>query len=170
MEQAIHPEAEVLYAVSYDSPLGNLKITGSDKGIVSVLFTDDLQGKQSPAAVLPGMQECIRQLDEYFAGKRRTFYMDFDLRGTEFQKKVWNELLNIPYGKTISYLELARRLGDEKVIRAAGTANGKNPLAIIIPCHRVIGSDGKLVGYAGGMHRKQWLLEFEKGEKQGELF
>jgi methylated-DNA-[protein]-cysteine S-methyltransferase len=113
-EQANHPETEMLHSIRYDSPLGNLIITGSDKGIVSVLFTDDLEGEQSSGDVLPGMQECIRQLDEYFAGKRRTFSLDFDLRGTEFQKKVWMELLNIPFGKTISYLGLARRLAMRK--------------------------------------------------------
>lgn len=108
------------------------------------------------------------QLDEYFAGKRTSFDLPLDLQGTEFQLKVWNELLKIPYGKTISYKELSLRLGNLLAIRAAGAANGANPISIIVPCHRVIGSDGSLTGYAGGLWRKKWLLELESGT--AELF
>jgi len=157
----------LLESVCYRSPAGNLKITASGSGITSVQFADDFE---EAGSAYPLLKECVRQLDEYFSGKRNFFSLDFDMQGTDFQKKVWMELLKIPFGKTISYLELARRLGDEKVIRAAGSANGKNPVAIIIPCHRVIGSNGDLVGYAGGLQRKQWLLEFESGMQQAKLF
>jgi methylated-DNA-[protein]-cysteine S-methyltransferase len=103
------------------------------------------------------------QLNEYFSRKRKVFDLEIDLQGTDFQKQVWMELLKIPYGKTISYKELALRLGNHGVIRAAGAANGANPVSIIVPCHRVIGSDGSLTGYAGGLWRKKWLLELEAG-------
>src|SRR4029079_5448131 len=114
-------------------------------------------------------KECAAQLNDFFAGKRKDFSVKLNPSGTNFQVQVWNELLKIPFGKTISYLELARRLGDEKKIRAAGTANGRNPIPIIIPCHRVIGSDGSLVGYGGGLSKKKWLIEFESGKKQTQL-
>jgi methylated-DNA-[protein]-cysteine S-methyltransferase len=104
---------------------------------------------------------CARQFDEYFAGTRKEFNLITDPKGTPFQESVWKELLNIPYGFTISYLELSRRLNHEKAIRAVGSANGKNPINIIIPCHRVIGMDGSLTGYGGGLWRKKWLLEHE---------
>ncbi len=107
------------------------------------------------------IQQCLKQMDEYFAGQRRVFDFPFGQEGTPFQKKVWNELLNIPFGKVISYLELSKRIGDPKAIRAVGTSNGKNQLCIVVPCHRVIGSDGKLVGYGGGQWRKRWLLDHE---------
>ncbi len=107
----------------------------------------------------------IRQLDEYFSRKRKVFDLELDLQGTDFQKQVWMELLKIPYGRTITYKELSIRLGNPGVIRAAGAANGANPVSIIVPCHRVIGSDGSLTGYAGGLWRKKWLLDFESDEK-----
>ena len=112
----------------------------------------------------------INQLSEYFEGKRTSFDLPFGLEGTDFQKRVWAELLNIPFGKTRSYMEQAKALGDVKAIRAVASANGQNKIAIIIPCHRVIGSDGSLTGFAGGLHRKKWLLEFETPPIQGELF
>ena len=110
-----------------------------------------------------------KQLSEYFSGSRKSFSMKLDLQGTEFQKRVWNELTKIPYGKTITYKELAVRLGNVKSIRAAGTANGANPIPIIIPCHRVIGSDGSLTGYAGGLEMKEKLLQLE-GSREPNLF
>lgn len=112
----------------------------------------------------------VEQLKAYFSGKLRSFDIQTDLEGTSFQQKVWKELRNIPFGKTISYLELSKRLGDVKAIRAVASANGRNPLWIIIPCHRVIGSDGSLTGYAGGLYRKKWLLEHEGVIKQQSLF
>ncbi len=105
--------------------------------------------------------QSVEQLIQYFQGQRRTFDFPVYQQGTSFQEKVWNELIGIKYGKTISYLELARRLGDTKVIRAAASANGKNNIAIVVPCHRVIGSKNDLVGYAGGLWRKKWLLQHE---------
>jgi methylated-DNA-[protein]-cysteine S-methyltransferase len=112
----------------------------------------------------------ITQLKEYFNKTRTHFQLKLNPEGTGFQKKVWRQLETIPFGKTTSYQNLANNLGDPKVIRAAASANGKNPIAIVIPCHRVIGSDGSLTGYAGGLHRKKWLLEHESPVKQGKLF
>ncbi|MGE5352527.1 MAG: methylated-DNA--[protein]-cysteine S-methyltransferase [Acidobacteriota bacterium] len=143
----------------YISPFGCLKIKASDEALLAVDFIEE--GEYTSGSSHPVLKETIRQLDEYFKHKRNIFEIRLETEGTPFQKRVWNELLKIPFGSTISYLELARRLGDEKVIRAAGTANGKNPIPIIIPCHRVIGSNGKLVGYAGGLHIKEWLLRHE---------
>ena len=151
--------------------MGNLRILATEAGISAVgFYEEEIPAKDESRQDGLFLADCVRQLDEYFQGNRKVFSVPFDLQGTDFQKKVWTELLNIPFGKTISYIELARRLGDEKVIRAAGSANGKNPVAILIPCHRVIGSNGELVGYAGGLQRKQWLLEFESGARQTSLF
>jgi methylated-DNA-[protein]-cysteine S-methyltransferase len=110
------------------------------------------------------------QLNEYFEGSRKHFDLKLNPEGTDFQKKVWKQLEQIPYGKTLSYLELSEQLGNVKAIRAVANANGKNPLWIVVPCHRVIGSNGSLTGYAGGLHRKQWLLEHESPYKQQSLF
>ncbi|MCU0405275.1 MAG: methylated-DNA--[protein]-cysteine S-methyltransferase [Chitinophagaceae bacterium] len=155
------------------SPLGKLLITDEDDYISEIRFLED--GDQFPQEQPTHLTlEAVRQLNEYFEGNRNAFEFPVHQDGTVFQQKVWQELLNIPFGKTISYLELARRLGDEKTIRAAASANGKNKLAIVVPCHRVIGIHGKLVGYAGGLWRKKWLLEHEKAisgqPKQGSLF
>jgi methylated-DNA-[protein]-cysteine S-methyltransferase len=140
------------------TPVGFIEIKGDEAGIVSILFFD----KAQPTSETPQLlKECIDQLQEYFAGKRREFSIKINPQGTEFQKKVWNELRKIPYGTTITYKELAIRLGDVLCIRAAGTANGKNKINIIIPCHRVIGSDGSLTGYGGGLPRKRFLLQYE---------
>ena len=116
------------------------------------------------------LKETVNQLQEYFDGKRTDFTFKLNLKGTDFQQKVWRELSKIPFGKTISYLDLAKKLGDPKVIRAAASANGKNPIWIVIPCHRVIGTDGSLTGYAGGLWRKKWLLEHENPSNQQSLF
>ena len=151
-----------------ETPVGWLLIEADSIGICRVSFLDDKkEDDANPSSIT---SDCIGQLKEYFAGKRTAFSLPLNFSGTDFQKKVWSELMKIPYGKTISYQELALRLGDDKVIRAAGTANGKNPVAIIVPCHRVIGSDGTLVGYTGGLWRKKMLLEFEAGKKQAALF
>lgn len=117
-------------------------------------------GKPDPQ-LSPLLLQCVEELIQYFQGQRRQFEVPIHQEGTGFQTKVWNELLSIGYGKTISYLELSKRLGDVKAIRAAASANGKNNIAIIVPCHRVIGSDQTLVGYGGGLWRKKWLLEHE---------
>jgi methylated-DNA-[protein]-cysteine S-methyltransferase len=151
-----------------DTPLGHAKIIGDDHGITSVSILDT---KQELSSVVPEiLLECVTQLKAYFKNERKTFDLKLNPKGTLFQKKVWKQLETIPYGKAISYLELSKQLGDVKVIRAAANANGKNPLWIIVPCHRVIGSDGSLTGYAGGLHRKQWLLNHESEYKQQSLF
>ncbi len=151
----------------YKSPVGWLEIVEENDCLVEVRFLDDesISISQNPKGIL---KDAIQQLGEYFSGSRTEFKLPLSPKGTDFQKKVWDELQNIEFGKTVSYMDIAKRLGDPKVIRAAGTANGKNPIAVIIPCHRVIGSDGSLTGYSGGLKRKQWLLEHESS--QGMLF
>ena len=152
----------------YKSPIGTLEIKGDTDGIQSVLFIDeDVEETKKSSEVL---QNCITQLDEYFSGTRKEFELHLNIKATKFQEKVWKALLHIPFGKTRSYLEQAKALGDVKAIRAVASANGKNPIAIIIPCHRIIGSDGSLTGYAGGIHRKKWLLEHEGVLTQQSLF
>ena len=150
------------------TPLGSAKLEGDENGIssVTVIESDEPESKIIPEVLV----DAVYQLNEYFEGERQNFDLLINPEGTEFQKKVWNSLLEIPYGKTISYLELSKKLGDVKAIRAVASANGKNPLWIIIPCHRVIGSDGSLTGYAGGLHRKKWLLNHESPSKQKSLF
>ena len=150
------------------SPLGMLEITGSHGVIFSVQFLDNKKAK--PTKVPASLQKCATQLEEYFSWKRKTFDVPLQPNGTSFQRHVWDALLKIPFGKTTSYLKLSRQLGDEKSIRAVASANGKNPIGIIIPCHRVIGSHGEMVGYAGGIKRKEWLLAHERCEEQLGLF
>lgn len=150
------------------SPVGYLKIMGDEHGVTAVRFMDS---EIVPSEIIPeSLLSAITQLKEYFSKTRTEFQLKLNPEGTEFQKKVWKLLKGIPYGKTNSYQQMANALGDPKVIRAAASANGKNPIAIVIPCHRVIGSDGSLTGYAGGLYRKKWLLEHESPVKQGELF
>lgn len=151
-----------------ETPLGYAKIVGDDNGInsVSILDTQEELSDTIPEPLL----DCVIQLKEYFNETRKTFDLKLNAEGTVFQKKVWKELETIPFGKSISYLQLSKQLGDVKAVRAAASANGKNPLWIIVPCHRVIGSDGSLTGYAGGLHRKQWLLNHESEYKQQSLF
>jgi methylated-DNA-[protein]-cysteine S-methyltransferase len=156
----------VIRSAFLTSPLGVIKVSTTDEGIASVLFTDE----SGVSDEHPHLTQAITQLNEYFANKRNTFDLPLAPEGTDFQKRVWNELLGLPFGKTTTYLDMAKRLGDEKVIRAAASANGKNPIAIIIPCHRVIGSGGKLTGYAGGLWRKEWLLKHEGATAQNDLF
>lgn len=153
----------------YKSKAGILELIGKAGYIEEIRFVDKMVENRNRE--IPGfLQECYNQLDEYFNFKREEFTIGIKLTGTDFQQLVWRELLKIPFGKTISYLELAERLGDPKVIRAAASANGKNKIAIVVPCHRVIGADGKLVGYAGGLERKRRLLEHERGELELNLF
>jgi methylated-DNA-[protein]-cysteine S-methyltransferase len=148
-----------LYTSYYSSPVGLLKLQCSDKYIKAVSFCD--VDKQSPGEEHKLLHACSRQLEEYFSGKRKQFTLPLNQDGTEFQTRVWELLTKIPYGKTISYNDLAKQYGDLKAIRAVASANGKNNIAIIVPCHRVIGSDHSLVGYAGGLWRKKWLLDHE---------
>lgn len=146
----------------YHSPVGVLKIAGTTEYISEVTFWDKSE-KMPPhhKHLPPVIIHCVEQLIEYFNGQRRVFELPLNQSGTPFQKETWNELLTIPFGKTISYLELARKTGDSKATRAVANANSKNNIAIIVPCHRVIGSNKELTGYAGGLWRKKWLLEHE---------
>ena len=156
-----------LASVTVRTPLGLAQISGNELGIQSVRIIDEGELSSEIPVVL---KDAVQQLSEYFEGNRTEFQLKLNPKGTEFQQKVWNALLQIPFGKTTSYQQLTLQLGDPKAIRAVASANGKNPLWIIIPCHRVIGSDGALTGYAGGLHRKQWLLDHEQPNKQQVLF
>lgn len=147
------------YTTYYPSPLGKLKIQCSDEHVQAVLFCEN--GTELETENHPLLQKCISQLDEYFSGSRKEFSLPLQQEGTVFQQKVWDLLCRIPFGKTISYHQLTTQYGDLKAIRAVASANGKNNLAIIVPCHRVIGSNQSLTGYAGGLWRKKWLLEHE---------
>jgi methylated-DNA-[protein]-cysteine S-methyltransferase len=150
------------------SPLGYTKITGDVSGISSVTVLDS---EEKVTDIIPiDLEDCAFQLQEYFQGIRKNFDLKLNPEGTYFQKQVWKQLEHIPYGKTVSYLDLSKQLGDVKAIRAVANANAKNPLWIIVPCHRVIGTDGSLTGYAGGLHRKEWLLNHESQYKQQSLF
>lgn len=154
------------------SPIGTIEIISDGEAINAVNFVEKNEWKENN--IVPKLvQCCTTELEAYFKGELKEFSFPIAQKGTDFQQKVWAELVKIPYGTTISYMELSRRIGDVKAIRAVGTSNGKNKLGIIVPCHRVIGSDGSLTGYAGGLWRKKHLLELERtvsGTKQGELF
>lgn len=154
-----HKMVQSLKAV-YRSEIGLIEIIGTETAITSLNFVDN--DRDEILAVHPALQECVSQLDAYFKGTRREFELELAPEGTPFQQQVWRELLKIPYGRTTSYLEIARAIGNEKAVRAVGAANGQNPISIIIPCHRVIGADGKLTGYGGGLWRKEWLLNHER--------
>jgi methylated-DNA-[protein]-cysteine S-methyltransferase len=151
------------YKTYYASPIGNIRITCNESCITELHFLhqEEAGGQDNLRDAPPVLQQSLDQLIEYFQGQRKTFDLPVYQQGTDFQQRVWNELLNIPFGKTISYLTLAKRLGDPKAIRAAAATNGKNNIAIIVPCHRVIGSNNDLIGYASGIWRKRWLLEME---------
>lgn len=152
----------------YKTPIGTAKIVGDKNGISAITVMDDAIKK---SAEIPDiLRDCVQQLDEYFKGSRKKFDLKLNPKGTDFQKRVWKELLFVSYGKTRTYLEQAKQLGDVKAIRAVASANGKNPIWIVIPCHRIIGSDGSLTGYAGGIWRKKWLLEHENPSAQQSLF
>jgi methylated-DNA-[protein]-cysteine S-methyltransferase len=149
------------YTTFYDSKVGLLKIVSTEKAITGVNFSGKKKIK-SDKNLPPILKKCQKQLDQYFNGKRQNFSLKLQIEGTDFQKKVWEQLQHIPYGATASYKDIARAVGNEKAVRAVGSANGKNNIAIIIPCHRVIGQDGNLVGFGGGLWRKVWLLNHEK--------
>ncbi|EQK43070.1 methylated-DNA-[]-cysteine S-methyltransferase family protein [[Clostridium] bifermentans ATCC 638] len=149
---------EKLYYGYYKSPIGNLRIVVDESSLVALDFNED-EKKQSDEHRY--INEVKKQLDEYFKGTRELFDLNIKMNGTDFQNKVWNELTKIPYGETISYKELATRIGNDKACRAVGNANNKNKISIVIPCHRVVGSNKKLVGYAGGLEKKEWLINHE---------
>lgn len=154
--------------INMKTPLGTAVISGDENGISSITIFDD---EREISPVIPDeLQEAYQQLQDYFNGKRIDFTFKLNPSGTEFQKRVWQGLLEIPFGKTVSYQELSVKLGDVKAIRAVASANGKNPLWVVVPCHRVIGTDGSLTGYAGGLWRKKWLLDHENPVKQQSLF
>ncbi|MDA3862118.1 MAG: methylated-DNA--[protein]-cysteine S-methyltransferase [Melioribacteraceae bacterium] len=142
------------------SPIGQLKLIADENSVNSILFVfpDTAMESENSNEVL---EICKQQLNEYFSGERKEFNVDISQEGTEFQQKVWSELFKIPHGKTVSYNYIAEKVGGKNMMRAVGSANGKNQISIIVPCHRVIGSDGSLTGYAGGMWRKEWLLKHE---------
>lgn len=148
------------YQTYYKSKIGTIKITGTENAITSLDFVENEE--RNNMDIPDVLVECVKQIDEYFQGYRKDFSVKIQLEGTDFQKKVWNELLKIPFGKTVSYMDIAKSIGNEKSVRAVGKANGDNKIAIIIPCHRVIGSNGNLIGYGGGLWRKEWLLKHEK--------
>jgi len=157
-----------MQTVYIKTPLGTAEITGDVNGISSIIILD--VEKEASIEIPQHFELAVSELNDYFVSNRTDFKFKIEPHGTDFQKKVWQELRNIPFGKTISYMDLSKKLGDIKAIRAVASANGKNPLWIVIPCHRVIGSDGSLTGYAGGLWRKKWLLEHENALKQASLF
>ena len=150
---------ETCYAY-YKSPIGLIEVGGTEDAVTSLFFVEERRPDVTSNAVCA---EAVRQLAEYFDGTREDFELPLELTGTEFQRQVWVELTAIPFGQTVSYGDLARAIGKPTAVRAVGAANGDNPVSIIVPCHRVIGSDGGLTGYGGGLERKEWLLRHEGG-------
>ena len=162
-----------IQTVAVDSPLGKLVIKASEEYVLSLLFLVS-EKRPFPAEIVLEEEEkstllsdCVQQLADYFEGKRFSFDLPLKQEGSPFRQKIWKALQDIPYGSTISYHELSKRPGDTKAIRAVGTTNGANNISIIVPCHRVIGSNGSLTGYGGDLWRKQWLLEHENKYKHG---
>lgn len=149
-------------------PIGYVKIIGDAEGISSIAL---LRFEEQTTTSIPNeLKDCVSQLNAYFKGHQKQFHLKLNPKGTDFQKKVWKQLQQIPYGQTLSYLELSKQLANPQAIRAVAHANGKNPLLIVVPCHRVIGSNGSLTGYAAGLHIKKWLLQHETPYKQQTLF
>jgi methylated-DNA-[protein]-cysteine S-methyltransferase len=152
-----------IYKTYYQSEIGLIEIAGDEKELRSVDFVET---SEAPSSEVPThLQECFRQIDEYFQGRRKEFSLNLRLEGTDFQKKVWQELIRIPFGKTASYGEIAKAIGNEKAVRAVGQANHNNPISIIVPCHRVIGRNGGLVGYGGGLWRKNGSSTTREGPR-----
>lgn len=153
--------------IYFHSPIGPIKVTATPDAITELIFTDSIDSTQDANNLLV---ECRKQLGEYFAHKRKEFTLPVEQSGTAFQQSVWEELQQIPYGETRSYLGLAKALGNEKAVRAVGAANGRNKIALLVPCHRVIGSSGEFIGFAYGKERKRFLLDLEKGFSTPSLF
>jgi methylated-DNA-[protein]-cysteine S-methyltransferase len=159
------------FSKQIDSPVGTLKLVASDAGLAAILWQNDDPGRVRLGAPIerndhPVLLEAERQLREYFDGRRKAFELPLDFNGTEFQRKVWAALLTIPYGETRSYAQIARQIGRPEAVRAVGAANGRNPISIVAPCHRVIGSTGKLTGFAGGLETKAFLLAHEGPQRE----
>lgn len=153
------------HQLDYNSPIGIVEITATDQVITAVLFVAREQVAFEKTQSTPEvLNSCYEQLDEYFKGERQQFTVPYLYEGTVFQKQVWQALTTIPFGETASYKDIAQKIGNEKAVRAVGMTNSKNQISIIVPCHRVIGKNGKLTGYAGGLWRKEWLLKHEKIE------
>ncbi|MGG0187675.1 methylated-DNA--[protein]-cysteine S-methyltransferase [Bacillus rhizoplanae] len=146
-----------MYQAYYESEIGWIEVKGDENGISSVLFVEQKQED----VFHPIVEQCVMELDEYFHNKRTVFTVPLQATGTSFQKQVWNALCSVSYGKSASYLDIAEKIGNPKAVRAIGGANSRNPISIIVPCHRIIGKNGKLVGYEGGLWRKEWLLKHE---------
>ena len=164
----VNKSTERYYSKRLPSPVGVLKLVASDAGLTAILWENDDPRRVRLNRVIedenhPILLETERQLGEYFAGRRRSFSLPLDFKGTPFQRRVWSALLTIPYGETRSYGEIARQIGNPAAVRAVGAANGRNPVSIIAPCHRVIGATGKLTGFAGGLETKARLLALETG-------
>ncbi len=155
------------YTTYYKSPLGPIMIVGNQDCILSLDFVEEMlpDDDDLPFCLKAG----LKQIDEYFRGQRKEFLLQLDPQGTNFQKLIWQQLEKIPFGEVVSYREIANIIGNPKACRAVGSANGKNPIAIIIPCHRVVGSDGSLTGYGGGLWRKEWLIKHEKGHHPNKI-
>ena len=151
-----------------DTPLGTLKIVGNEKGVAFIDFVKE-ENDEIQKIVPPSLKDAGNELIEYFSGSRKEFSIQSIAKGTPFQESVWRELVKIKYGETASYADIANRIGNPKAVRAVANANARNPLSIIVPCHRIIGSNGKLTGYAGGLWRKEWLLNREQGRETFKL-
>lgn len=148
-----------IHRAYYETEIGWIEIAGGDEGISSILFVDQ-PGEEN--STHPIVVQAVKELDEYFQKKRRHFTVPLQPKGTDFQKRVWKALQTVPFGKTASYLDMATKIGNPKAVRAIGGANSRNPISIIVPCHRIIGKNGALVGYEGGLWRKEWLLKHEE--------
>ena len=147
------------YQAFFSSEIGNIRITANETAVETLYFVEEAA---APSPEMPPvLQECLRQIEAYFRGELKDFSLKLQPQGTAFQQSVWQQLLEVPYGSTATYLDIARRLGDRNAVRAVGSANGRNPISLIIPCHRIIGANGRLIGYGGGLWRKEWLLRHE---------
>lgn len=160
-----------LFTSVLDSPIGRLRLVAHDAALVAVLWPEEREGRvkfandPAPAVAHPILDDAAAQLHEYFAGTRRAFDLPLDPKGTEFQQAVWFALADVPYGETSTYGKQAAHVGRATAVRAVGAANGRNPLSIVLPCHRIVGADGRLTGFAGGIDTKRWLLDHEAANR-----
>lgn len=172
--QILNPKlmkVQVFEKAYFKSPIGLFELRGSSKGLSKIIFLKEPNITEIDFDLIPEcLQDCVNQLNEYFSDKRKEFTLTLDFKGSAFQYKVWKKILDIPYGKVVTYSELSAIVRNIDSIRAVASANSKNPIPIIIPCHRVVGVNHKLVGYSGGLWRKEWLLNYESGITQTTLF